>query len=114
MELQQLEEVWNSKEMYARSSTEAWFHSWFTEYQAPNMKVKMLKPLCVAVRMGEIPAEYTNNPNESANAWIKEKVDYKKSELSMFCQKMKELVDSQTLDIERAFTHDTGPYAVCV
>ena len=73
--------------MYARSSTEAWFHSWFTKYQAPNMKDKMLKPLRVAVGMGEIPAAYTNNPNESANARIKEKVDYKKSELSTFCQK---------------------------
>ena len=30
----------------------------------------------------------------------------------MFCQKMKELVDNQTLDIERSFTLDTGPYAV--
>ena len=40
LELQQLEEVWNSKEMYARSSTEAHFHSWFTKYQASNMKQK--------------------------------------------------------------------------
>ena len=62
--------------------------------------------------MGQIPTEYTNNPNESTNARIKEKVDYKKSELHVFCQKMKELVDNQTLDIERAFTLDTGPYAV--
>ena len=30
----------------------------------------------------------------------------------MFCQKMKELVDNQTLYIERAFTLDTGPYGV--
>ena len=77
LELQQLEEVWNSKEMYARSSTEAQFHSWFTKYQASNMKEKMLKPLRTAVGLGQIPAEYTNNPNESTNAQIKEKVDYK-------------------------------------
>ena len=52
LELQQLEEVWNSKEMYARSSTEAHFHSWFTKYQASNMKQKMLKPLRTPVGLG--------------------------------------------------------------
>ena len=67
--------VWNSKEMYARSSSEAQFHSWFTKYQAQNMKEKMLKPLRQAAGLGQIPAEYTNNPNESTNARIKEKVD---------------------------------------
>ena len=30
----------------------------------------------------------------------------------MFCQKMKELVDLQTRNIERAFTMDSGPFAV--
>ena len=109
MELKQLEEVWNSKEMYARSSSEAQFHSWFTKYQAQNMKEKMLKPLRQAAGLGQIPAEYTNNPNESTNARIKEKVDY---ELNTFCQKMKELVESQTQHIESAFTLDAGPYAV--
>jgi len=48
------------------------------------MKEKILKPLCQAVGLGQIPTEYTNTPNESTNAQIKEKVDFKKSEL--FCQ----------------------------
>ena len=99
--------------MCVRSSTEAQFHSWFTQYQSSNLKQKMLRPLRTAVGLGEIPAEYTNNPNESANTRIKAKVDYKKSELRMFCQEMKELVDSQTQHIESAFTMDIGPYAVC-
>ena len=114
VELQQLEEVWNSKEMYTWSSSEANFHSWFTKYQALNIKQKMLKPLCQAAGLGHIPAEYTNNPNKFTNACIKEKVDYKKSELNKFCQKMKELVESQTQDIESPFTLDAGPYAVSV
>ena len=77
-----------------------------------NMKENMLKPIRQAVGLEKIPVEFTNNPNESANACIKSKVDYKKSELNVFCAEMKELVDSQTRDIERAFTLDTGPYAV--
>ena len=111
-ELLQLQEVWNSREMCVRSSTDAKFYSWFVTYQASNFKEKMLKPVRFSVGLGDIPANYTNNPNESANARIKAKVDYKKSELHVFCQEMKELVNSQTHDIESAFTMDIGPFAV--
>ena len=98
--------------MCVRSSTDAQFYTWFVTYQASNLKDKMLKPLHSTVGLGDIPAEYTNNPNESANARIKAKVDYKKSELNVFCHEMKELVESQTNDIEGAFTMDICPYSV--
>ena len=111
-ELQQLELVWNSREMFARGSNKAEFYNWFLQYHANNMKEKMLRPLREAVGLGRIPNEYTNNANESANARIKAKVDYKKSELNVFCKQMKELIDSQTQDIEKAFTMDIGPFAV--
>ena len=111
-ELLQLQEVWNSREMCVRSSTDAQLYAWFVTYQVSNLKDKMLKPLRSAIGLGDIPAEYTNNPNESANAQIKAKVDYKKSELNAFCHEMKELVESQTNDIEGAFTMDIGPYSV--
>ena len=73
--------------------------------------MEMLKPLRSAIGLGDIAAEYTNNLNKSANARIKAKVDYKKSEVNVFCQEMKELVNSQTRDIEGDFTMDIGPYA---
>ena len=76
------------------------------------MKHKMLKGLREKVGLGSPPVEFANNPNESVNARIKEKVEYKKLELKVFCQKMKELVDSQTQNIERAFTMDSSPFAV--
>ena len=41
-----------------------------------------------------------------------EKVNYKRSELHEFCKKMKELIDKQRHEIERAFTMDTGSYKV--
>ena len=72
----------------------------------------MLRPLRTAIGLGEIPAEHNNSPNKSANARIKAKVDYKKSELRRFCQEMKGFIDSQTHHIESAFTMDIGPYAV--
>lgn len=83
-----------------------------THYHATNMKSKMLRPVHVKVGLGDPPVHYTNNANESENAKIKSKVDYKKSELSVFCQKMKELVDFQTWNVERAFTMDSGPFVV--
>ena len=89
--------------------TEPQFHVWFTQYQAMNMKKNMIKPVRQAVGLGNIPMEFTNNP---ANARIKSKVNYKKSELNIFCAEMRELVDSQARHIERAFTLDTGPYEV--
>lgn len=60
------------------------FHSWFMRYQAVNMKNKMLKPIRVKVGLGDPPIQYTNNSNESVNVKIKDKVDYKKSELSVY------------------------------
>lgn len=36
----------------------------------------------------------------------------KKSDLKVFCNKMKSLVERQFRDVERAFTLDTGPYEV--
>jgi len=83
--------------------------NYIRSFQASNFKEKMLKPLCSAAGLG---VEYTNNPNESANVRIKVKVDFKKSELHVFCREMKELVDSQTHDIESAFTKDIGPFAI--
>ena len=70
------------------------------------MKEKMLKPIRVKMGLGNPPKEFNNNENESANARIKEKANYKRSELNIFCGKMKELVDRQTRNIERAFTMD--------
>jgi hypothetical protein len=39
-------------------------------------------------------------------------VDYKKNEVNIFCNKMKELVDAQFRNVERAFTLNSGPYKV--
>lgn len=107
-----LQDDWDDREMLATSTVDPKFHEWFMAYQAPNMKSKMLKPLRQSVGLGVIPELYTNNPNEYTNARIKEKVDYKILELNVFCQKMKELVDTQTCNIERAFTMDNGPLVV--
>ena len=111
-QLSNLADTWNEREMTAVTKSVPEFHTWFIKYQVSNMKSKMLKPLRKRIGLGDPPVPYTNNANESENAKIKSKVNYKKSELSVFCQKMKELVDEQTRNIERAFTMDSGPFVV--
>lgn len=104
--------VWNNREKKIRQSNDPIFFKWFQQYQSEIIKSCMLKPVRVRMGLGKIPKEYTNNANESANARIKEKVNYKRSELHEFCKKMKELIDKQRREIERAFTMDTGSYKV--
>ncbi len=57
----------------------------------PTSKSIMLKPLRIKAGLRNPPVAYTNNANESANARIKAKVDYKKSDLNVFCNEMKDL-----------------------
>lgn len=110
--LQGLRSQWNERECELRSSTKPLFYDWFSKYHSTNFKEHMLKPLRVKAGLGDPPTAYTNNANESANARIKAKVDYKKSDLNVFCNEMKALVERQFRDVERAFTLNTGPYEV--
>ena len=72
----------------------------------------MLKAVRQKACLGNPPIQFTNNANESTNAKIKVKVDYKKSEVDIFTERMRELVLRQYRGIERAFTVDSGPYKV--
>ena len=72
----------------------------------------MLKSVRQKACLGNPPIKFTNNANESTNAKIKAKVDYKESEVDIFTERMRELVLRQYRDIERAFTVDSGQYKV--
>ena len=49
-----------------------------------------------------LPSIFTTNASESINALLKRKLDYKKQELPVFIEKVKELVSEQKQDVERA------------
>ncbi len=70
----------------------------------------MLLPIRKSIGLGK--SEYTTNDNEWMNSIIKKKVNFKASELSDFCEKMRQLVDQQKEDIQQAFVMDCGPYSV--
>ena len=105
-----LNDVWIEREIEARETRNPQFYEWFSRYHAKDMKTKMLRNFRHSLGIGD--KEFTTNANESINAKIKEKVNYKANELSIFCLKMKELVEEQRKDIERAFAMDCGPYRV--
>lgn len=59
--------------------------------------------------LGNPPSVFTINASESMNAILKHKVDHKKSDISTFIQKVKELTSEQMKEIERAVI-DRGKY----
>ena len=52
--------------------------------------------------LGWPPHIFTTNASENANAVLKRKVDYKRNELPVFIDKLKELVQEQQCEVERA------------
>lgn len=71
--LQDLECLWNKRECEIRSSMSPLFFTWFAKFHSSDFKEHMLKPQRVKAGLGDPPAVYTNNANESANARIKAK-----------------------------------------
>ena len=62
--------------------------------------------------LGDSPPPFTTNASESVNALLKRKVDYKKNELPSFLEKLKEVIDDQERELERAII-DRGKYQLC-
>jgi len=62
----------------------------------------MLRPIPEDAGLGVPPSTFTTNASESINAMLKRKVKYKRSELVAFIQHLRELIDEQQRDLERA------------
>ena len=62
----------------------------------------MLKSVREEAGLGVPPSVFTTNASESVNAMLKRKVEYKKNELPSFVAHLKQLVDEQERELERA------------
>ena len=62
----------------------------------------MLSPVREDAGLGVPPSAFTTNASESITAMLKRKVNYKKSELVAFIQHLKELIEEQQRELERA------------
>ena len=88
------------------------FVRWFQEYKSLSIKKCMLKFTRRDAGLGDSPPMFTTNASESINALLKRKVDYKKNELPSFLEKLKEVIDDQERELERAII-DRGKYQLC-
>ena len=52
--------------------------------------------------LGDPPSQFTTNASESVNALLKIKLDYKKHELTVFLDKLKEVINEQERELQRA------------
>lgn len=78
------------------------FLVWFREHEVPIIRDTMLCQVSKECGLGCPPEPFTTNACEAANSMLKNKVDYKRNELSDFIKKLREFVDEQENEIERA------------
>ena len=78
------------------------FVQWFVTNKSHVIRDSMLKPIREECGLGCPPEAFTTNASESLNAMLKRKLDYKRSELPAFIDKVKELVNEQQKELERA------------
>ena len=62
----------------------------------------MLKPVRQEAGLGNPPMSFTTNASGSVNAVLKRKVNYKKNELHVFINHLKQLVDERDKEVEPA------------
>ncbi len=100
-QLEEKEKEWRSKEEEIPGCLPG-FHDWFCEYKIDSVVGGMLKPVREEAGLGMPPSSFTTNASESLNAMLKRKVNFKKNELPEFVRLLKQLIDEQERELERA------------
>lgn len=108
VKLEMLCKTWKSFTSTSSSDMDG-FISWFLKNKRNVICDTMLCSIREDCGLGNPPSVFTTNASESMNAILKHKVDHKKSDLSTFIQKVKELTSEQMKEIERAVI-DRGKY----
>ena len=109
-QLQSLEKVWNKREQ-ACTKDDPVFYDWFLEYCKDVMKDSMLLSVRKSAGLGNPPAPYYTNAVESMKSLLKLRTNFKKLEVTAFISKLKELVDNQFAEVDRAVA-GLGEYKV--
>lgn len=94
--LDELEAEWKQKED-ENPGCEPGFYDWVCTHKVDAILSGMLKP-----GLGFPPVPFTTNASESLNAMIKRKVNYSKYELPTFVTHLKEIINEQQREVERA------------
>ena len=107
IKLAEIKHLWDDLEL--QNGLEPQFHAWFGKYKAENFCSSTLRGVREKAGLGCPPHPYYTNSNESMNRAIKEKTQWKKSQLPEFLDRMKELVCEQQCELEKAVI-GTGEY----
>jgi len=101
MKLDSTLEKWRNLDVCSSADMEG-FLQYFTANKVAVIRHTMLRPIRIECGLGNPPEIFTTNASESTNALLKHKVDYRRNELPVFVNKVKELVAEQQKELERA------------
>ena len=94
-------EKWRNSEHTSASDIEG-FINWFQTFKMPVIRDSMIAVVREECGLGSPPTAFTTNASETANYLLKHKVNYKKSELSEFLTKLRQLIEDQQREVEKA------------
>ena len=103
-EFADLQKVWDEREASLSTSDAACpsFHQWFKRNCLEEVRNCMLKDKREQAGLGSPPEPFYTNDVESKNRVLKLQAEYKPQELPMFVQTMKDLLQEQKQEIEKA------------
>ena len=78
------------------------FVTWFQNHKAPVLQDSMLRSVREECGLGSPPSQFTTNACETANSMLKNEVNYKRSDMINFLQKLNNLICEQEREVERA------------
>ena len=109
-QLSSLEEVWNKRE-HKYTNQDPVFYDWFLKHSKEVIINSMLYSVRRSAGLGNPPSPYYTNAVESINNLLKLRTNFKKQEVTTFIVKLKELVDNQFAEVDRAVA-GIGDYEV--
>ncbi len=98
--LEVLERRWS--EIEKTYDAQPGFYDWFTRNKMMTIQQTMMKPVREEAGLGSPPEPFTTNASETVNSIIKSHVSFKQSQLMELAEKLKEAIDEQEREIERA------------
>lgn len=92
---------WEGYEVSSAANVDG-FIQWFKLNKSLVIRDHMLRPIREECGLGCPPQPFTTNASKSINELLNNKVDYKKTELPLFIEKVKDIVKEQQKEVERA------------
>ena len=99
--IQVLLQSWHALESSSIANMDK-FIDYFSSRKVAVIRDSMLRQVREECGLGCPPDNFTTNASESVNAMLKHKVNYKRNELPVFIEKVRELIKEQQQEVERA------------